>query len=55
MSWASTNSKVLAEVFVEDSDFDPDVADSLSDSSEQACKTSQQDSVEITVFRLFSA
>ena len=48
MSWASTSSKVLAEIFVEDSDFDLDVADSLSDSSRQVCKTGWQDSVEMT-------
>ena len=48
--------EVSAEVFVDkDSDFDPDVADSLSNSREQVSKTSQQDSVEMTVFRLFSA
>ena len=47
--------EVLAEVFVdENSDFDPDVAASLSYSSEQVCKTGRQNSVEITVFRLSS-
>ena len=40
--------EVLAEVFVdEDNDFDPDIADSLSYSSKQVCKTSQQDNVEM--------
>ena len=39
----------------ENSDFDLDVADSLSYSSEQVCKTSQKDNAEITVFRLFNA
>ena len=39
-----------------DSDLDPDVADSLSNSSEQVCKTSQQDRVQVTVFQtLFDA
>ena len=37
--------EVLAEVFV---DCDLDVADSLSDSSRQVCKTGWQDSVEMT-------
>ena len=32
--------------------FDPDVAESLSNPREQVCKTGQQDSVEMTVFRL---
>ena len=50
-----THSEVLAQVFVdENNDFDTDVADSLSYSSEQVCKTGRQDSVEITVFRLSS-
>ena len=41
--------EVLAEVFVDEkSDFDPDIADSLSYSSEQVCETGQQDSLEIT-------
>ena len=41
--------KVLAEVFVDKNiDFDPDVADSLSYSSKQVCKTGRQDCVEIT-------
>ena len=39
----------------EDSVFDLDVADSSSNSREQVCKTSQQDSVEMAVFRLFDA
>ena len=34
----------------EDSDFDLDVADSLSNSSEQVCKTGRQDSVEMRQF-----
>ena len=38
----------------ENSDFDPDVADSLSYTCEQVSKTGWQDSVEITVFRLSS-
>ena len=36
----------------EGSDFDPDVADSLSISREQVCTTGRLDSVEMTVFRL---
>ena len=41
--------EILAEVFVdEDSDFDLDVADSLSYSSEQVCEASRQDSMDIT-------
>ena len=41
--------EVLAEVFVdENSDFDPDVAASLSYSSEQVCEASRQDSMDIT-------
>ena len=48
-------SEVLDQVFVdENNDFDPDVADSLSYSSEQVCKTGRQDNVEITVLRLSS-
>ena len=40
--------EVSAEVFVdEDNDFDLDIADSLSYSSEQVCKTGQQDNVEM--------
>ena len=40
--------KVLDEVFIdEDIHFDPDIADSLSDSSEQVSKTSWQDNVKI--------
>ena len=31
-----------------DSDFDPDVADCLSNSTKQVCKTNQQDSVQMT-------
>ena len=45
----------FSEVFLdENSDFDPDVADSLSYTCEQVSKTGWQDSVEITVFRLSS-
>ena len=36
----------------EDNDFDADVAESISNSREQVYKTGQQDSVEMTVFRL---
>ena len=54
--WNYTLREVSAEVFVDkDSDFDPDVADSLPNSREQVCKTNQQDNVEMTVFRVFSA
>ena len=50
-----TLKEVLAEVFLDDnSDFDLDVADSLSYKSEQVCEPGQQDSVKITVFRLSS-
>ena len=38
----------------ENSDFDPNVSDSLSYSSEQVCETGRQNSVEITVFSLSS-
>ena len=39
----------LAEVFVDkDSDSDVDVADSLSNLSEQVCRTGRQDTVEMT-------
>ena len=45
--------EVLAELFVDkNSDFDPDVAESLSCSCEQVCETGQHNSVEVTVFRL---
>jgi len=44
--------EVSAEAFIdENSDSDPDVSDSLSYSSKQICKTNQQDSAEMTVFR----
>ena len=48
------HSEVLAQVFVdENNDFHPDVADSLSYSSEQVFKTGRQDSVEISFQTLF--
>ena len=48
-----TLGEVLAEVCVDKNcDFDPDVADSLSYTSEQVCEASRQDNVEITVLRL---
>ena len=55
------HSTTLREVFVdEDSNFDLDVADSRINikfkwATLQACKTDWQDSVEMTVFRLFNA
>ena len=54
--WCYTLRKVLAEVFVdEESDLDPGVAVSFSNLGGQVCKTRQEDSVEMTVFRLFDA
>ena len=54
--WCYTLRKVLAEVFVdEESDLDPGVAVSLSNLGGQVCKTRQEDSVEMTVFRLFES
>ena len=47
--WCYTLREVLAEVFVDEgSDFDPDVADSLSISREQVCTTGRLDSVEMS-------
>ena len=55
ISWASTDATHSGwwGVCWQNSDFDPDVADSLSSySSKQVCETSLHDSLQITVFRL---
>ena len=51
-----TPKEVLTEVFVDkNSDFDLDVADSLSYLIEQVCEAGQQDSVKISFQTLFNA